>query len=136
MTARGSTALVMSTSVRQATETAVNASISTPVRSAVRAVAVTTTPASSTTRSTVTPDSPIGWHSGTRSGVRLAPMIPATRATASASPLGTPSPRSSATQSGDRSTRPVAVAVRAVTSLSVTSTMRAAPLSSRWVKLI
>ena len=60
MTARGSTALVMSTSVRQATETAVNASISTPVRSAVRAVTLTATPASSTTRSTLTPDSEIG----------------------------------------------------------------------------
>ena len=44
-------------------------------------------------------------------------MIPATRATASASPLGTPSPRSAATTSAETCTRPAAVAVRAVTCL-------------------
>ena len=44
---------------------------------------------------TSTPCSAIGWHSGIRSGVRLAPMMPAIRATASASPLGSASRRSS-----------------------------------------
>ena len=85
-------------------------------------------------RPTVTPDSDSGWHSGTRSGVRLAAMIPATRATASASPFGTSPDLSSATTSADTSTRPDAVAVRAVTSLPETSTIRAAPASSTWVR--
>ena len=75
----------------------------------------------------------MGWHSGTRSGVRLAAMIPAIRATPSASPFGTPSPRSSATTSAETMTRPAAVAVRAVTSLPDTSTIRAAPEASTWV---
>ena len=81
----------------------------------------------------MTPEIESGWHSGISAGVCLAPMIPASRATASASPLGTPSPRSSPTTRAETSTRPVAVAVRAVTSLSETSTMRAAPDSSTWV---
>src|SRR5680860_517977 len=61
-------------------------------------------------------------------------MIPATRATPRASPLGTPSPRNACTTAGETSTLPVAVAERAVTSLPDTSTMRAAPDSSRCVK--
>src|SRR3954451_18359703 len=133
MQARGSTALTMSMTASPATATDVRASISTPVRSAVRAVAVISTASSATSTSTVTPCSAIGWHSGTRSGVRLAPMIPAIRATAMASPFGTPPPRSSATTSGLTSTRPAAVATRDVTGLSVTSTIRAAPLRSTWV---
>ena len=88
--ARGSTAFTMSITVSPATATEVSASISTPVRSAVRAVAVISTASSVTSRSTVTPCSAIGWHSGTRSGVRLAPAMPAIRATAIASPFGTP----------------------------------------------
>ena len=48
--------------------------------------------------------------------------------------MGTPSPRSSSTTSAETRTLPLAVAVRAVTSLPDTSTMRAAPDSSRWVK--
>src|SRR3954469_24099675 len=59
--------------------------------------------------------------------------MPAIRATATASPLGTPVPRSSATTSGLTSTRPAAVASRAVTGLALTSTIRAAPVSSTWV---
>ncbi len=65
--------------------------------------------------------------------MRLAAMMPAIRATASASPFGTPSPRSSATTAGEVSTVPVARASRAVTSLPETSTIRAAPASSTWV---
>ena len=133
ITAPLSTALTMSTTVSAATETAVSASISTPVRSLVRTVALISTASSATARSTVTPEIASGWHSGISDGVCLAPMIPAIRATASASPFGTPSPRSSATTSADTSTRPDAVAVRAVTSLPDTSTIRAAPDSSTWV---
>jgi hypothetical protein len=125
ITAAGSMALTMSISASPATATAVSASISTPVRSAVRATAMSDTPESVTVTSTLTPCRPIGWHSGIRSGVRLAPAIPAMRATASASPLGTCPVRSAATASADSSTRPDAHATRAVTSLPDTSTMRA-----------
>ena len=118
-------ALTMSISASPATATAVSASISTPVRSAVRATAEIDTPESVTVTSTATPCRPIGWHSGIRSGVRLAPAIPAMRATASASPFGTVPDRSAATASADSSTRPDAHAARAVTSLPDTSTMRA-----------
>ena len=133
MTAALSTALTMSTTARPATDTAVSASISTPVRSVVRTVAVISTASSTTDRSTATDESASGWHNGTRSEVRLAAMIPATRATPSASPLGTPSPRSSSTTAAETSTRPDATASRAVRSLADTSTMRAAPVSSTWV---
>src|ERR1700709_658195 len=61
-------------------------------------------------------------------------MIPARRATASVSPLGTPAPRSSETTSAATSTRPPATASRAVTSLPDTSTIRAAPDSSTWLR--
>src|SRR5208282_5639243 len=91
------------------------------------------TPSSVTARSTVTPCSPIGWQSGIRSGVRLAPAIPAMRATASASPFGTSPARRAATASADSSTRPVAQADRAVTALPDTSTIRAWPALSTCV---
>ncbi len=123
----------MSTSASAATLTAVSASISTPVRSAVRAVAEIDTPESVTSRSTVTACSAIGWHSGTRSGVRFDPAMPAMRATASASPLGTLPSRNARTAALDSRTRPDARACRAVTSLPDTSTMCAAPVSSTWV---
>src|SRR5271169_23199 len=134
ITAAGSMAFTMSISARAATDTEVSASISTPVRSAVRVMAVMSTPSSVTARSTVTPCSPIGWHSGMRSGVRLAPAIPAMRATASASPFGTSPARSAATASADSSTRPDAQADRAVTSLPDTSTIRAWPALSTCVR--
>ena len=60
MTAAGSTALTMSMMVRPATLTQVSASISTPVRSAVRTVAEIATASSSTRRSTATPWIAIG----------------------------------------------------------------------------
>jgi hypothetical protein len=126
-------AFTMSTRARPATATEVSASISTPVRSAVRAIAVMFTPSSVTSASTLTACRPIGWHSGIRSGVRLAPAIPAMRATASASPFGTSPARSAATASADSSTRPDAHADRAVTSLPDTSTIRAWPAASTWV---
>src|SRR3546814_9162327 len=49
----------------------------------------------STVRSTATEVRARGWQSGIRSGVRLAPMIPASRATDSTSTFLTPPPRRS-----------------------------------------
>src|SRR3954449_7991656 len=66
------------------------------------------------------------------SDVRLAPWMPAIRATANASPLGTAPSRNAATHSALSSTRPAAVAVRVVTSLAETSTIRASPAEVRW----
>src|SRR4029450_7593032 len=57
--------------------------------------------------------------------------MPAIRATANASPFGTVPSRSAATHSALSSTRPAAVAERAVTALSETSTMRAPPAALR-----
>jgi molybdopterin-guanine dinucleotide biosynthesis protein A len=59
-------------------------------------------------------------------------MIPAIRATASTSPLGTSPER--IRSAADVVTRPLAVAVRVVTSRAATSTIRAWPASSRWVR--
>ncbi len=69
------------------------------------------------------------WHSGIRSGVRLAPMIPAMRAVARASPWAPPRRAAARSPAVRRGTRPLARAVRAVTSFPDTSTMRAAPAS-------
>src|SRR5437899_8655275 len=134
MTAYMKPAVTSTAPVSAHTQAAISATITKPVRSVVFTVAVISTASSTTTRSTVTPETASGWHNGMRSGVRLAPMMPAIRAAASASPLGMPSPRSSSTTRGATRTRPVARAVRAVTSLAETSTMRAAPASSRWVR--
>ena len=100
---------------------------------ALTAVAVVRTSVPAVSRSTVTPVSAMGWHSGTRSGVRLAPMIPAIRAVASASPLGNCSARSNRTTSSVVRSTPVATARRTPGSLPDTSTIRAAPEASRWV---
>ena len=126
--------LTMSMTASAATETLVSASISTPVRSAVRAVATMSTPPSVTVRSTVQPCTPMTWASGSSSGVFFAAWIPATRATARTSPFGTAPSRRRATTSGEQRTVPVAVAARTVGCFSVTSTIRALPASSRWVK--
>ena len=56
-------------------------------------------------------------------------------ATARASPLGTVPSRRAATAAGESRTRPVAVALRAVTSFAETSTIRAWPDESRWVSV-
>src|ERR1700692_4417800 len=64
--------------------------------------------------------------------VGLAAWMPATRAVASASPLGRPPAEISATTSGVVTSAPAATAVRLVTAFAVTSTMWAAPCSSRW----
>jgi len=131
-----SSPFTMSTIASAATETAVRASISTPVRSAVRTVASIATPSSSIARSTDAPCTPMMCARGSSSAQRFAPWIPAMRATASTSPFGTDPSRSDATTSGAHRTNPRAVAERTVGCLSVTSTMRAWPDSSRWVKLM
>src|ERR1700736_3988837 len=64
--------------------------------------------------------------------VRLAAWMPATRAVASPPPLGRPPAEISATTSGVVTSAPAATAVRLVTAFAVTSTMWAAPCSSRW----
>src|SRR2546421_8147457 len=76
-----------------------------------------------------------GWQSGISSEVRLAAMIPATRATAIASPLASVASRTALTVSGLILTRHSATASRTLTGLAPTSTIRAAPDSSRWVSL-
>lgn len=126
----------MSTSARAATVTAVKASISTPVRSAVRTVAVTRTPSVSSARSTVAPCTPITCASGRSSAHFFAPAIPAIRATANASPFGTEPSRSASSTAGEQCTMPLAVALRTVGDFSVTSTIRAWPAASRWVKVM
>src|SRR5829696_3517295 len=122
--------------VRQATETAVSASISTPVCPATFTSAVTLTPgsASSMAQSTITLDSSSGWQSGMSSWVRFAAKMPASRAVPSTSPfLASPS-RMRRTVSGVVTTAPSARATRAVTSFSETSTILAAPVRSTWVR--
>src|SRR5918996_1453505 len=74
-----------------------------------------------------------GWHSGIRSGVRLAAWMPATRATASTSPLLMAPRATSDVVSGRMCTRPRTTARRCVASFGVTSTIRALPSGSRWV---
>ena len=132
-TADRSTAFTMSYKAKPAVATEVSASISTPVRSAVRTVAVIVTQSAPNSSSTVTPWMATGWHSGISSGVRLAAAIPAIRATASASPLGRFSARSRAITSAVVRSTPDAHASRTVTCLAETSTIRAAPLASTWV---
>jgi hypothetical protein len=61
----------------------------------------------------------------------LAAMTPAILAVFRASPLGSAFSRSSCTVSGDILIRPAAVAVRRITAFPPTSTIRAAPSSSR-----
>ena len=77
--------------VSAATEAAVSASISTPVGPVVSHVASIATPVRPAVRqcamSIVTCVSASGWHSGMRSAVRLAAMMPAIRAVANTSPF-------------------------------------------------
>lgn len=131
VTAR-STPLIMSTIASAVTETAVSASISTPVRSAVPTVASMRTPSSSTSSSMLARCTPITCASGSREGVDLAAWMPAMRATASTSPFGTVPSRRAVITSALQRTKPRAVAVRTVGCFAVTSTMCARPPASRW----
>src|SRR3954470_10387175 len=119
--------------VSAATAHAVRASISTPVRSTVSTWTSTSTCAFSMRKFTYTDPTRSGWHSGSRFGVCLAAWIPATRATASTSPLLMAPEAIFAAVSASISTRHRATARRWVTSLAVTSTMRARPSGSRCV---
>src|SRR3954452_8286693 len=125
----------MSYTVRAATETAVIASISTPVRAVTRAsaVSVTVPAAASTSASTSMWSRPSGWQSGMSSPVRLAARTPAMRAVPRTSPFGASPARTFAAVSGDMRTRARATARRSLAGLSPTSTMRAVPCSSTWV---
>ena len=114
-----------------------SASISTPVTPVVFTRArISITPGSSAARfrSTATPVSGSGWHRGTRSGVRLAAMMPAMRATARASPLGRVPSSIWSTTSALVVSRDEAIATLAVTALADTSTMWAEPSSRTWVR--
>ena len=84
--------------------------------------------------SSVTFDSASGWHSGISSEVRLAAMMPAMRAAPSTSPfLALPETiRSSVALV--MTTRPSATAMRSVAALAETSTIRASPDASIWVR--
>src|SRR3954467_4284569 len=119
--------------VRAATEQAVRASISTPVRSTVSTFASTSTYVSSRRKLTNTDPTSSGWHSGSRFGVCFAAWIPATRATASTSPLVMAPEAIFAAVSASMWTRHRAMARRWVASLAVTSTIRARPSGSRCV---
>src|ERR1043165_724582 len=69
-----------------------------------------------------------------RSAARFDAWMPAIRAVPSTSPLLTALDSTRADVSGFMYTRPRATARRGVASLGVTSTMRARPRGSRWVR--
>src|SRR5580698_1577819 len=121
--------------VRQATATAVSASISTPVWPATLTRAVTWTPGSlaSGRTSTSTCDRSKGWHSGISSWVRLAAMMPAMRAVPSTSPFFASPLRTRFSVFAVISTRPSATATRSVAGLAETSTIWASPRAPRWL---
>src|SRR3569623_2089342 len=122
--------------VRQATGTAVSASISTPVGPVTLTLASTRQPGSlsSVVLSSVTLLSASGWHSGMRSEVRFAAMMPAIRAVPSTSPfLALPSTMSLSV-SALITTKPSATATRSVASFADTSIICASPLASIWVR--
>src|SRR4051795_1903646 len=120
--------------VSAATEAAVMASISTPVRPSTDASASTCTPPSTTSARTSTWSSPSGWQSGISVPVCLAAWMPAIRATPRTSPLGASPAETAAAVSGLIETNARATACRRVISFDDTSTIRAAPESSRWVR--
>src|SRR5882724_9552653 len=122
--------------VRHATDTAVSASISTPVGPVTFTLARTMQPGSllSGVMSSVTFDSASGWHSGIRSEVRFAAMMPAIRAAPSTSPFLALPETISSSVALLMTTLPSATAVRSVAGLADTSTIRASPAASMWVR--
>src|SRR5262249_9780261 len=84
--------------------------------------------------SSSTLDSASGWQSGISSDVRLAAMMPAIRAVPSTSPFLALPERISSSVALLMTTRPSATATRSVAGLSDTSTIRASPLLSIWVR--
>src|ERR1043165_4132472 len=121
--------------VRHATDTAVSASISTPVWPFSLAVARTMRPArfSSETISTSTLVSASGWQRGISSCVFFAAMMPAILAAPSTSPFLASPLRTRSSVLRVITTRPSATAMRWVTRLPETSTMRASPRRFKWV---
>src|SRR5690606_22101533 len=106
----------------------------TPVRSTVSTAASTSIHVSSMRKFTSTEPTSSGWHSGMRSAARLAAWMPATRATLRTSPFDTAPRATSEVVSGCMCTRARATARRWLGSFGVTSTMRARPSGSRWVR--
>jgi len=113
----------------------VSASISTPVLPIVSTWARQCTLAfgSSISKPTVTRVIGSGWHSGTRSLVRLAPMMAAMRAMPSTSPFFAVPDTISASVALCMRMVPAATATRWVSALAPTSTIWAWPLASKWV---
>jgi len=91
------------------------------VTATVRTVATISTPPGPGVASTSTPESAMGWQSGTRSGVRFAAMIPASRAAARTSPFSTSPRRMRPTVAADIATNPRATAIRSVFGFAPTS---------------
>src|SRR5262245_31119685 len=75
-----------------------------------------------------------GWHNGISSWVFLAAMMPAMRATPSTSPFLALPERTRSSVAALMRTKPAATATRSVAGFSDTSTMRAAPPRSIWVR--
>src|SRR5580704_16494061 len=121
--------------VRQATDTAVSASISTPVWPETFTRAVTRIPGNvaSGVTSTSICDNSRGWHHGINSWVRLAAMMPAMRAVPSTSPFLASPLRTMSSVFACINTRPSATATRAVAGLAETSTMWASPRVPIWL---
>src|SRR5579862_5653890 len=119
--------------VRAAVLTAFRASISTPVLPVTfTCAAIARRPAPTTVKSIATTWIGNGWHMGITSAVRFAAMMPATRATASTSPLTIFPARISCSVRGRMRMTPRATASRSLIGLSLTSTMRARPRASTW----
>src|ERR1700733_548840 len=121
--------------VRQATDTAVSASISTPVWPVTFTRAVILMPGNlaSGSASTSIWEMASGWHSGISSCVRLPAMMPAMRAAPSTSPFFASPLRTISSVSRCMITLPSATATLSVVALPDTSTMRASPLPLRWL---
>src|SRR5438874_2844180 len=123
--------------VRQATATAVSASISTPVCPLILTLARTISPGRrwSGSMSTAICEMASGWQSGISSWVFFAAMMPAMRAAPSTSPFLALPLRTRSSVDMAIATRPSATATRSVAALAETSTMRASPPLARWVNL-
>src|SRR5262249_45124462 len=121
--------------VRQAIDTAVSASISTPVGPVTFTVARTMQPGNlaSAVISSSTLESASGWQRGISSEVRFAAMMPAMRAVPSTSPFLALPEIISSSVALLMTTRPSATATRSVAAFAETSTIRASPLLSMWV---
>ena len=131
-----STALHISYTVRAATDTAVRASISTPVLPSRRHSARISMAQSGSFRvsCTSTCERVRGWQSGIRCAVCFAPIIPASWATDSTSPFFSPPDFTVFNVSCDMVTRPPATATRRVSAFSPTFTICGRPSSVKWVK--